>query len=260
MKTIEGLTGERTDRGSRRSERPAPVVSIDTLVTMDVLSMIMALLLHAARRLVAVSARGPAAAQKRGGARVGDPLQQAGGDARGRHRSGGTRLRRRVQSIVPMRNAPKGSEGALHRIARLANRPRSIPRFYPDARSSTNDLTFAPDSPAHPTAGDRLRQMSRAISPGLVDVHVHLNEPGREEWEGFETGTKAAATGGVTTVVDMPLNCISTICDAATFDGKIAASKGKLYRGRGLLGRVRCPRTRTTRLCSTSSSSGASSA
>ena len=68
-----------------------------------------------------------------------------------------------------------------------------------------------------------------AISPGLVDVHVHLNEPGREEWEGFETGTKAAAAGGVTTVVDMPLNSNPTICDAATFDGKIAASKGKLH-------------------------------
>ena len=68
-----------------------------------------------------------------------------------------------------------------------------------------------------------------AISPGLVDVHVHLNEPGREEWEGFETGTKAAAAGGVTTVVDMPLNSYPTICDAATFDGKIAASKGKLH-------------------------------
>ena len=58
-----------------------------------------------------------------------------------------------------------------------------------------------------------------AISPGLVDVHVHLNEPGREEWEGFETGTKAAAAGGVTTVVDMPLNGIpSTVTAEAVRD------------------------------------------
>src|SRR5437016_1289845 len=46
------------------------------------------------------------------------------------------------------------------------------------------------------------------IMPGLVDTHVHVNEPGRTEWEGFETATRAAAAGGVTTIVDMPLNCI----------------------------------------------------
>lgn len=43
------------------------------------------------------------------------------------------------------------------------------------------------------------------IMPGLVDSHVHINEPGRTEWEGFETATKAAAAGGFTTIVDMPL-------------------------------------------------------
>jgi allantoinase len=51
-------------------------------------------------------------------------------------------------------------------------------------------------------AGDDL------ITPGVVDSHVHLNEPGRTEWEGFSSATQAAAAGGVTTVVDMPLNCI----------------------------------------------------
>src|SRR5579863_1262155 len=46
-----------------------------------------------------------------------------------------------------------------------------------------------------------------AVMPGLVDTHVHINEPGRTEWEGFSTATRAAAAGGVTTLVDMPLNC-----------------------------------------------------
>lgn len=46
------------------------------------------------------------------------------------------------------------------------------------------------------------------ILPGMVDSHVHMNEPGRTDWEGFNTGTKAAAAGGLTTVVDMPLNAI----------------------------------------------------
>src|SRR5688500_8935868 len=46
------------------------------------------------------------------------------------------------------------------------------------------------------------------VMPGLVDSHVHINEPGRTDWEGFATATRAAASGGVTTLVDMPLNCI----------------------------------------------------
>lgn len=58
--------------------------------------------------------------------------------------------------------------------------------------------------------------ISDAILPGLVDTHVHVNEPGRTEWEGFVTATAAAAAGGVTTLVDMPLNCIPvTTSDAA---------------------------------------------
>jgi allantoinase len=46
------------------------------------------------------------------------------------------------------------------------------------------------------------------LIPGLVDTHVHVNEPGRTEWEGFASATRAAAAGGVTTIVDMPLNSI----------------------------------------------------
>jgi len=48
---------------------------------------------------------------------------------------------------------------------------------------------------------------SGVLLPGLVDTHVHINEPGRTEWEGFNTATQAAAAGGITTLVDMPLNC-----------------------------------------------------
>src|ERR671912_622779 len=48
------------------------------------------------------------------------------------------------------------------------------------------------------------------VMPGLVDTHVHVNEPGRTEWEGFETATRAAAAGGTTTVVEMPLNSVPT--------------------------------------------------
>lgn len=65
------------------------------------------------------------------------------------------------------------------------------------------------------------------VMPGLVDSHVHVNEPGRTEWEGYETATRAAAAGGVTTIVDMPLNSIPATTTAHAFDEKLAAADGK---------------------------------
>jgi allantoinase len=67
------------------------------------------------------------------------------------------------------------------------------------------------------------------ILPGLVDSHVHINEPGRAEWEGFETATRAAAAGGFTLMVDMPLNCVPATTTVAAFEAKRAAAKGKCW-------------------------------
>ena len=66
-----------------------------------------------------------------------------------------------------------------------------------------------------------------AILPGLVDSHVHINEPGRTEWEGFETGTRAAAAGGYTMLVDMPLNCLPATTTVVALEAKRAAARGK---------------------------------
>jgi allantoinase len=66
-----------------------------------------------------------------------------------------------------------------------------------------------------------------AILPGLVDSHVHINEPGRAEWEGFETATRAAAAGGYTTLVDMPLNCLPPTATPAALAAKRKAAQGK---------------------------------
>ncbi|XP_054804020.1 allantoinase [Prosopis cineraria] len=74
------------------------------------------------------------------------------------------------------------------------------------------------------------------IMPGLIDVHVHLDEPGRTEWEGFYTGTRAAAAGGVTTVVDMPLNNHPTTVSRETLKLKLEAAKKKLYVDAGFWG------------------------
>lgn len=67
-----------------------------------------------------------------------------------------------------------------------------------------------------------------AVLPGLVDPHVHLNEPGRTDWEGFETGTAAAAAGGVTTLVDMPLNSSPVTTTVEALNAKRQAAQGKL--------------------------------
>src|SRR5271167_116272 len=66
-----------------------------------------------------------------------------------------------------------------------------------------------------------------AILPGLVDSHVHINDPGRAEWEGFETATRAAAAGGYTLLVDMPLNCLPATTNVTALQAKRAAAQGK---------------------------------
>ncbi len=73
----------------------------------------------------------------------------------------------------------------------------------------------------------------RVVSPGLVDSHVHVNDPGRD-WEGFDTATRAAAAGGVTTIVDMPLNSSPVTTTPAALDAKLAASEGRRFVDVGL--------------------------
>ena len=79
-------------------------------------------------------------------------------------------------------------------------------------------------------AGSALRDFGDAVLlPGLVDSHVHINEPGRTEWEGFWTATRAAAAGGVTTLVDMPLNCVPETTDVEALEAKRIAARGKAW-------------------------------
>jgi allantoinase len=68
-----------------------------------------------------------------------------------------------------------------------------------------------------------------ALLPGLVDTHVHVNEPGRTEWEGFATATRAAAAGGVTTICDMPLNSLPPTTSVAALAEKRAAAAGQCW-------------------------------
>jgi allantoinase len=67
------------------------------------------------------------------------------------------------------------------------------------------------------------------LLPGLVDSHVHVNDPGRAEWEGFGTATRAAAAGGITTIIDMPLNSIPPTTDLAALAAKKTATTGRIH-------------------------------
>jgi allantoinase len=70
---------------------------------------------------------------------------------------------------------------------------------------------------------------SDALLPGLVDTHVHINQPGRTEWEGFRTATRAAAAGGYTTLVDMPLNCLPETTTVAALEEKRSAAQCECF-------------------------------
>ena len=79
------------------------------------------------------------------------------------------------------------------------------------------------DAPDARDAGDSI------VMPGIVDTHVHVNEPGRTEWEGFETATRAAAAGGVTTILDMPLNSVPATTTVEALVAKRQAVRGKTH-------------------------------
>ena len=78
-----------------------------------------------------------------------------------------------------------------------------------------------------PPGAIRHDHRTKAILPGLVDTHVHINEPGRTEWEGFRTATRAAAAGGFTLLVDMPLNCLPETTTVANLEQKRQAAAGQ---------------------------------
>ncbi len=97
------------------------------------------------------------------------------------------------------------------------------------ARVGPHDVTV-PGAIAAEDFGDLV------IMPGVVDSHVHVNEPGRTDWEGFETATRAAAAGGVTTIVDMPLNSIPATTSVVALHAKARALEGKCTVDVGLWG------------------------
>ena len=76
------------------------------------------------------------------------------------------------------------------------------------------------------------------LMPGIVDPHVHINEPGRTDWEGFDTATKAAIAGGITSLVEMPLNASPVTTTVKAFEQKIKAAEGNLHTNCGFWGGI----------------------
>ena len=106
-------------------------------------------------------------------------------------------------------------DGELRPATVLVDRGRVVEVGPPrDAGAAAEHVTLADDE---------------VLLPGLVDTHVHVNEPGRTEWEGFHSATRAAAAGGVTTLVDMPLNSVPATVDVAALDTKREAAAGKCH-------------------------------
>jgi allantoinase len=103
-------------------------------------------------------------------------------------------------------------------------------------RSYISSISIFEDVPA----GAELIEADPAsvVMPGLVDSHVHVNEPGRTDWEGFATATRAAAAGGVTTIVDMPLNSVPATTTLAGLEAKLASTHDKLHVDVGFWGGV----------------------
>lgn len=94
------------------------------------------------------------------------------------------------------------------------------------------------EQPAAEPAFDTFHLLSEqeVLLPGFVDTHVHINEPGRTDWEGFTSATRAAAAGGITTLIDMPLNCSPVTTTPAALDAKLAVTDGKLSVSTGFWG------------------------
>jgi allantoinase len=92
--------------------------------------------------------------------------------------------------------------------------------------------------PGASSAGSAIDYGDAVVMPGLVDTHVHVNEPGRTEWEGFETATRAAAAGGVTTIFDMPLNSVPPTTTVAALREKADSARGRSFVDVGFWGGV----------------------
>jgi allantoinase len=118
----------------------------------------------------------------------------------------------------------------------IGSRRVVLPDGMRPASIEIRDGVIAGVGPYEPTGGADYGDL--VIIPGLVDTHVHINEPGRTEWEGFTTATRSAAAGGVTTLIEMPLNSIPATVSVEALETKVAAAQGQCWVDVGFWGGV----------------------
>ena len=129
--------------------------------------------------------------------------------------------------LMTVTSAKRGAFSVIGMSTRISARRTFVDGRFVPATVVIDEGRIAAVTVFDPMA-DRVLPDDAVLLPGLVDSHVHLDEPGRTEWEGFATGTAAAAAGGVTTVVDMPLNSSPVTTTPKALDAKRAAAVGKL--------------------------------
>ena len=146
-----------------------------------------------------------------------------------------------TKSSTQLRAAGSADEVDLVLVGRVLTDDGFLPRRVVVSGGRISTIESVSDWSDTAATGDRAGEVVLAddevLLPGLVDTHVHVNEPGRTEWEGFATATRAAAAGGVTTVLDMPLNSVPATTSVAALEVKRAAAAGPVQRRRRLLGR-----------------------
>src|SRR5712664_2452957 len=130
-----------------------------------------------------------------------------------------------IARVGPRRR--KGRSRFVSPVSTIHSRHVVTPRGVVDAVVRTEGGRIAAVTPGAAPEPGALDLGDAWLLPGLVDTHVHVNEPGRTEWEGFETATRAAAAGGVTTLVDMPLNSVPVTTHPGALRDKSAAAGGK---------------------------------
>lgn len=119
-----------------------------------------------------------------------------------------------------------------------ARRVLTTAGFQPREVAITGGVVVAMEPYGNALDGAQIIELDddEVLLPGLVDTHVHINEPGRTDWEGFDSATRAAAKGGVTTVIDMPLNSIPPTISVEALEEKVAATEGKRHVNVGFWG------------------------
>lgn len=134
----------------------------------------------------------------------------------------------------PQKSADPGEAELLFRSRRVVT-PEGIRPAVVAVREGRIDAVLPYDTP-HPDGPQLVDCGEDALLPGLVDTHVHVNDPGRTEWEGFWTATRAAAAGGITTLLDMPLNSLPPTTTSEHLDVKRAVAEDKAHVDTGFWG------------------------